>query len=378
MNPISNLFVLFIFCVSLCFANYKIDTDIPFCIQTDEIVDFDSCVLEQELMKKLICLSEINSLKVAKDQYNDEFKYVYTVNDKKMFFFLNQNVYNTKCSKIESFEIHDTVDSCTRDILVTFKKDGISNSGYLTKEEIIRKDSVTTECKNEIFLGLDNNRFNVVKKSKTIEVVEKANKQSGNPKFKIETEMSTETKYILQKMYALYQKLEFNPYFQMFKDLISLIMLIVIFIVIIVLFVKNKNKHLLTLIRGALNVYNAKENIKESEGVEKIEKADEKINKKTIEKYKSNHSDIEIKELNELRTKRRSSNTVAINHNANVKVIAPQAPLVKVQEKKWSTGSSYPSAGRETQCRLCALYFTENGLGKHQYYCAQHILNKNN
>jgi len=147
---------------------------------------------------------------------------------------LNKNIYNTKCSKIDSFENHHRVESCIKDVLVSFKKDGISNKGYLTKEEIIRADSVPSECKDEIFLPMDNNRFNLIRKDKTIQIVEQATKIPGNTKIKIETEMSMEGKNFLQKLLTIYQKIEFSSYAPISKDLISSIALITLFIIIIV------------------------------------------------------------------------------------------------------------------------------------------------
>ncbi len=234
MNSILNSPILLIVFANVCLANFKIETIIPFCIQTDEIIDLDSCVQEQELLKKIICAAEINELKTNRDQYNNEFKYVYTLNEKKLFIFLNKNIYNTTCSKIDSFEIHDRVESCSKDVLVSSKKDGISNKGYLTKEEIIRADSVPSECKDEIFLPMDNNRFNLIRKDKTIQIVEQATKIPGNTKIKIETEMSMEGKNFIQNLLTIYQKIEFSPYAQMSKDLISSIALITLFIIIIV------------------------------------------------------------------------------------------------------------------------------------------------
>jgi hypothetical protein len=87
MNSILNSSILLIVFANVCLANFKIETIIPFCIQTDEIIDLDSCVQEQELLKKIICAAEINELKTNRDQCNNEFKYVYTLNEKKLFFF---------------------------------------------------------------------------------------------------------------------------------------------------------------------------------------------------------------------------------------------------------------------------------------------------
>jgi len=292
-------------------ANFKIDTRIPFCIQTDEIVDLDSCVQEQELLKKIVCAAEINELKANRDQNNNEFKYIYTLNDKKLFFFLNQNIYNTNCSKVDSFEIHDKIDSCTRDVLVSFKKDGISQNGYLTKEEIIRTDSVPTECKDEVFLPMDNNRFSLIRKDKNIEIVEQANKKPGITKIKIETEMSMESNSLLQKILTFYQKIEFSPFIQISKDLILSIVLIAIVIIMVIFCAKNKKKNLLRLIQGVLNVYLLKVKQRDEEAVEEE-------TKKTINRYnKKPFTEVEDVILLDERSNRRNTRGSTIQHINN-------------------------------------------------------------
>jgi len=81
---------------------------------------------------------------------------------------------------------------------------------------------------------MDNNRFNLIRKDKTIQILEQPTKVPGNTKIKIETEMSMEGKNFLQNLLTIYQKIEFSPYAQMSKDLISSIALITLFIIIIV------------------------------------------------------------------------------------------------------------------------------------------------
>jgi hypothetical protein len=235
------------------------------------------CSRTRAFEKNRLC-SEINELKANRDQNNNEFKYIYTLNDKKLFLILNQNIYNTKYSKVDSFEIHDKIDSCIRDVMVSFKKDGISQNGYLTKEEIIRTDSVPTECKDEVFLPMDNNRFSLIRKDKNIEIVEKANKKPGITKIKIETEMSMESNSLLQKILTFYQKIEFSPFIQISKDLILSIVLIAIVIIMVIFCAKNKKKNLLRLIQGVLNVYLLKVKQRDEEAVEEE-------TKKTINRY---------------------------------------------------------------------------------------------
>ena len=241
-------------------ANFNIEANIPFCAKTDVLVDLEtSCNDQKELLKKMICANELNDIKQVKESHNNEFKYIFTLNEKKMFYFLNSNAYVANCDKVDSFEIIENVDSCTVDVPVMYKKNGKTQKGFLTKEEIIREESTITDCKDENFLIIDDGKFELIKKHKKNDIERKA--KSLGAKYIVETGLNMQNKNPVEKLLLGYENsIEFNPIFQFSKDVATAVVFIVVFILIIV-FSINKKKTLNRLIKSMINVYfNRKQN----------------------------------------------------------------------------------------------------------------------
>ncbi len=73
-------------------------------MKSSETVDFESsCLDEVEFLQKLSCLSALNDLKSRKDQYENEYKFVYAFNAKKIYYYSNNKVLNTICIKNGEF-----------------------------------------------------------------------------------------------------------------------------------------------------------------------------------------------------------------------------------------------------------------------------------
>ena len=155
-------------------ADYNFTTKVFFCSHLNETINLeDSCGNIDNLMAKITCNNVINNLNLFKNILNDEFKTVFTLENKKIFYFLNGMVYETRCLEINYIEIIEEFESCTKFIQIKFLLNGIYMSGYLTKDEIIRTDSPSDECQTdeEIYLTLSN-RANLVRRQNKISLIE--------------------------------------------------------------------------------------------------------------------------------------------------------------------------------------------------------------
>lgn len=69
---------------------------------------------------------------------DNSLKYIYKSNE--------GNFFNTKCSIVNKINLYRNLDSCFKDVLISFiGKNGITD-GFLTKNGVIRKNSIKIEC----------------------------------------------------------------------------------------------------------------------------------------------------------------------------------------------------------------------------------------
>ena len=169
------MFIFMYFLKSFSLANVKIESSLLFCKFSSEVINFEtSCLDESEFLLKLSCISCLNNLKSGRDKFENEFKYIYTFNSKKVYYFSKNRVFNTECSKISSFEIIENFETCNRDIKIGFNFVGASTTGFLTKEGIIISESQNIDCKEVVYFPL-NDHFDIFRKDNKVQILE--NKQ---------------------------------------------------------------------------------------------------------------------------------------------------------------------------------------------------------
>ena len=170
-----SMFIFMYFLKSFSLANVKIESSLLFCKFSSEVINFEtSCLDESEFLLKLNCISCLNNLKSGRDKFENEFKYIYTFNSKKVYYFSKNRVFNTECSKISSFEIIENFETCNRDIKIGFNFVGASTTGFLTKEGIIISESQNIDCKEVVYFPL-NDHFDIFRKDNKVQIFE--NKQ---------------------------------------------------------------------------------------------------------------------------------------------------------------------------------------------------------
>ena len=219
----------------------KIESSVPFCKKSLETVDFESsCLDEVEFLQKLSCLSALNDLKSGKDQYENEYKFVYAFNVKKIYYYSNNKVFNTICVSINSFEIIENIDKCSRDLSISFSTaEGKIATGYLNKEGIIIENSPTLECKNAPNLFSLNNHFDAIRDNKKW-VVKAVDNKLTETKLKTEFENLKESNF-LAKLFLYYQKyLQFNESYQVIMNIVLVVLFVAFLIMLIILFSRNK------------------------------------------------------------------------------------------------------------------------------------------
>ena len=124
MRITSLIFVFFIGIFKVQ-ADFSLDTSIFFCSKLDETINLEeSCGYIDNLIAKITCNNVINNLNLYKNILNDDFKTVYTLKNKKIFYFLSGKVYETRCIEISFIEIIEEFERCTKFVLIKFILNG--------------------------------------------------------------------------------------------------------------------------------------------------------------------------------------------------------------------------------------------------------------
>ena len=124
----------------------------------------------------MTCTGIINDLNILKYLINDEYRVVYTLESKNIFYISSSDVFNTNCATVTQFSIIEDFKNCTKHLRVKYKQDNKDYYGFYTKEGIIREDSPTFDgelCnQDEVFLNFDN-KYNLVRRGMKIILLEK-------------------------------------------------------------------------------------------------------------------------------------------------------------------------------------------------------------
>lgn len=94
------------------------------CVPMQKIFSMDQeCSKFSNLLDKIQCVVVRNRFEELKIQ-QDEFNSVKLINAEIIVYSLNGKLYKTRCENIESIEFPQMVENCTRDLPVTYLKNG--------------------------------------------------------------------------------------------------------------------------------------------------------------------------------------------------------------------------------------------------------------
>jgi hypothetical protein len=116
---------------------------------------FNKKCISQNGSNEIDCLNYSKQLKEIND---DEFGVVNGPNGKEVIYANGKERYATKCAKVDSIEIITCPEKCSRDLELRFNYKGQSYVGFLTKNGIIRNNSLQTNCPEnyETFIKIKN------------------------------------------------------------------------------------------------------------------------------------------------------------------------------------------------------------------------------
>jgi hypothetical protein len=157
---------------------------------------------------------------------SDKFSYLSLLNETRIVY-LNNEIYNTHCSKINAIEIVEKVDRCTNDLFVKFTHDNIKKTGFLTREKIIRNSSFPVQCtiKRKFFTRIDTN-INIFTENKLIKI---ETENVKNLELSFGKQESKNNLSVLQTLLKAYEtNIQDNEAFQISEDGIIFIMIILI------------------------------------------------------------------------------------------------------------------------------------------------------
>jgi len=138
--------------------------DFFYCNKTREILNINiSCENQWDC-------SNFNNIKNVLTENVDKFTYLSLLNETRIVY-LNNEIFNTHCSKVNTIEIVEKVDRCTNDLFVKFTHNNFRKSGFLTREKIIRNSSFPVQCtfRRKFFTRIDTD-INIYTENKQVKI----------------------------------------------------------------------------------------------------------------------------------------------------------------------------------------------------------------
>ena len=138
--------------------NIQIKSEIDFCTKTVDAINLDNEFKQYiDIEKRFICNSLLNTLDILRYEKNNEFKLVFTSYASKVFYFSEFKIFDTICVKLQDFEVVESPDECTRDLLVNFRMNGSEIKNEIVKNS--RNKIATKTASGKVKCPLCNNLY---------------------------------------------------------------------------------------------------------------------------------------------------------------------------------------------------------------------------
>ncbi len=225
-----NYFLIF-FSVSTLVESFELEGNFSFCSDLGEPVDIDfECErLDSSIIGTLLSF-KCESLKSIFKIYSfyEDFYFRF---EKSVYHSLNRSIFKTKCHQIQKIRIYKTIDSCIKDVLVSFVFDFQVIKGYLINDGIIKPHTQNISCSNSVkYVNYKN--VSISKYKKEIDFKEIVKNSILNQSFDFNV-----------KNY--YEKfIEFKFEWRIFADFL---LLLIVFLFIIINCIKSKSRILFLL-----------------------------------------------------------------------------------------------------------------------------------
>lgn len=160
--------LILVSCCITSIVGYYIDSYMPLCQKTGDIVDFEkSCKLGSEdkqiTLKKIfevICFENLNNLLWSKAN-DDGFFYYFIAGKKKIFYNKDGFFFYTKCKMVKVLEIKKTLNltSCSKDLSIIYRENENEpeQNGFLSSSGIVRETTHSENCNENFFFYTINN-----------------------------------------------------------------------------------------------------------------------------------------------------------------------------------------------------------------------------
>ena len=102
-------------------CDINIETRVLKCSKTNVLINLESICLENS--NRMTFTGIINVLNILKYLINDEYRVVYTLESKNIFYISTADVFNTNYAIIHKFSIIEDFQNCTKHLRLQFKQD---------------------------------------------------------------------------------------------------------------------------------------------------------------------------------------------------------------------------------------------------------------
>jgi hypothetical protein len=160
--------VLIFYCLIFPNQALEINDRFSYCKDLNEHIDYEQKCNKSEsnIMQRIEfmeCEFRNQVLKIRSLNDDSYFKF-----ESNIFHSIYGSIIKTSCQEVNKIEVHEIVERCTKDILVSFELDSKKVFGYLTSDKIIRQKNKLVPCSNEA-KHLLVNKIGLVKKKNKIE-----------------------------------------------------------------------------------------------------------------------------------------------------------------------------------------------------------------
>jgi len=269
------------------FEGFKISESFLQCNKKDKVYDLKSkCLSHNDNgLNEIPCQNYSNQLNAVK---NDEYAVINNPNGKEIIYSSGKEIFKTHCKKVEAIEVITNPENCYRDLKIQYMNNDQSNIGFLTKNGIIRNNSLQEKCLNNYDTFIKIKNFFIIKFKNKIVIKD----ENDIIKFEVNNEN------ILFEYFEQFFKLFNHKYFS------SIMAIIIIILFLIICFSKMIKKKYLKI--KEFFVIKTKKSLDDSVI---ILESDLNLHKQTINKKKSKDKcvrfvDYDIDEVKKTKTTR--------------------------------------------------------------------------
>ena len=309
-------------------AKILIEREFSLCKANELMLDATNNCVDLSPYDKLECESFTNDLHVLMG-FEDQFNYVNSPRGLLIVYSSSNKLYLTNCTNVSGITVPEKVNSCTRDLPVLLREKNQTKIIYLTKQDILRHDSIEMQC-NTDYEFFEFNNITIVRQNKFITALKEVKKKVSFYSKQIDFQNFSSIQKFNKGFINFYRTyLAKNENFQMIRDFMEIIIIFCfIFILIVLIIIKSKSpaKDMLIFLKLLFDIITKTGNI-DTKKIDEVEAQELEVVSSIIPKnktLKNQNNEIE-KEMETVKIMKKVTSNInvitdAVANNPNITI----------------------------------------------------------